>query len=244
VSLSDVDVVGQHRDSFKGRIDEHLAARAAFAVGQGDPREQFSHRHGRHRDVIVVSDESIEIGLASLSVDKERGIEQQPRLDSGSLLYGEQQSPPPGHVAGPVGINCMPSQSRLDRRSAAATRGVRVGYHPASSDDGELLTPLHSIEEVLRSSGPHRWRSHQPAAEANAAYPSPGTDVLDTWFGITSTLIGVGLVIAGIAVVRARVWVGWPRFVTLAGGVAVFVIVIPGVFAPFSPAGSSSPCGC
>lgn len=68
---------------------------------------------------------------------------------------------------------------------------------------------------------------------ADAAYPSPPTDALGTWFGIASILIGVGLVTAGIAVVRARVWTGWRRFLPLACGVAVFAIVIPGVFGPF-----------
>lgn len=67
----------------------------------------------------------------------------------------------------------------------------------------------------------------------DAAYPSPPTDALDTWFGIASILIGVGLVTAGIAVVRARVWTGWRRFLPPACGVAVFAIVIPGVFGPF-----------
>lgn len=68
---------------------------------------------------------------------------------------------------------------------------------------------------------------------ADAAYPSPPTDALGTWFGMASILIGAGLVTAGIAVVRARVWTGWRRFLPLACGVAVFAIVIPGVFGPF-----------
>lgn len=64
-------------------------------------------------------------------------------------------------------------------------------------------------------------------------YPSPETDVLDMGYGVATILIGLGLVLAGIAVLRARVWAGWHRFITLACGVAVFVIVIPGVFGPF-----------
>ena len=68
---------------------------------------------------------------------------------------------------------------------------------------------------------------------ATSPYPGPGTDVLDTSFGVASILIGVGLVLAGIAVARAGVWTGWRRFVPLICGVAVFVIVIPGVFGPF-----------
>lgn len=68
---------------------------------------------------------------------------------------------------------------------------------------------------------------------ATSPYPSPGTDVMDVAYGVASILIGVGLTLAGLTVVRASEWAGWRRFVTLVCGVAVFVIVIPGVFGPF-----------
>jgi hypothetical protein len=68
---------------------------------------------------------------------------------------------------------------------------------------------------------------------ATARYPSPETGVLDTCYGVSTILIGVGLVLTGIAVVRARVWTGWARYAPLACGVAVFVLVIPAVFGPF-----------
>ncbi len=68
---------------------------------------------------------------------------------------------------------------------------------------------------------------------ATSPYPSPRTDFLDTSFGAASILIGVGLTLAGVAVARADEWAGWRRFVALICGVAVFVIVIPGVFGPF-----------
>ena len=65
---------------------------------------------------------------------------------------------------------------------------------------------------------------------ATSPYPSPRTDFMDTSFGVASILIGVGLVLAGVAVARVGEWGGWHRFVALNCGVAVFVIVIPGVF--------------
>lgn len=71
------------------------------------------------------------------------------------------------------------------------------------------------------------------AALADSAYPSPETNVTEALFGVTTILIGVGLVAAGVAVVRARRWTGWRRYITLVLGVAVFVMVIPGVFGPF-----------
>jgi len=68
---------------------------------------------------------------------------------------------------------------------------------------------------------------------ATSPYPSPGTGFMDVAYGVASILIGVGLTLAGLAVVGAGEWAGWRRFVTLVCGVAVFVIVIPGVFGPF-----------
>ena len=64
-------------------------------------------------------------------------------------------------------------------------------------------------------------------------YPSAGTDVLDMSYGVASILIGIGLTLGGVAVARAGEWTGWRRFVALICGVAVFVIVIPGVFGTF-----------
>lgn len=68
---------------------------------------------------------------------------------------------------------------------------------------------------------------------ATSPYPSPETAFLDVSFGVASILIGVGLTLAGVAVARTNEWAGWRRFVVLICGVAVFVIVIPGVFGPF-----------
>ena len=68
---------------------------------------------------------------------------------------------------------------------------------------------------------------------ATSPYPSPRTDFMDTSYGVASILIGVGLTLAGVAVARTSKWTGWHRFVALICGIAVFVIVIPGVFGPF-----------
>jgi hypothetical protein len=44
---------------------------------------------------------------------------------------------------------------------------------------------------------------------ATSPYPSPRTDFMDMAFGVASILIGVGLVLAGVAVARSRKWGGW-----------------------------------
>lgn len=68
---------------------------------------------------------------------------------------------------------------------------------------------------------------------ANSAVPTPRTDALGMGYGVATVLTGVGLILAGVAVARQGAWTGWARFVTLACGIAVFIIVIPGVIGPF-----------
>jgi hypothetical protein len=46
------------------------------------------------------------------------------------------------------------------------------------------------------------------------------------------TLIGLGLVLAGVGLARRPVLPGWGRWVTLALGVYVFVPMFPAVFGP------------
>lgn len=67
----------------------------------------------------------------------------------------------------------------------------------------------------------------------NSDYPSPRTDTLEAWYGVASTLIGVFLVIAGIAVLRAGGLDDWQRWVPLALGVYVFVPLTPAIFGSF-----------
>ena len=67
----------------------------------------------------------------------------------------------------------------------------------------------------------------------DSLYPSPKTDTLDTWYGVTSIGIGVFLIVAGIAVLRTKAWTGWQRYLPLALGIYVFVPLTPGIFGPF-----------
>lgn len=67
----------------------------------------------------------------------------------------------------------------------------------------------------------------------NSAARTSATDALGMAYGVATILIGVGLVLTGVAAARTRIWTGWARFIVLACGIAVFVIVLPGVFGPF-----------
>ncbi len=68
---------------------------------------------------------------------------------------------------------------------------------------------------------------------ANSFYPSPRTDVLDVFYGISSFLIGLGMIVAGIAVLRAGRWTGWRGLLMLVTGAYVFVPMTPALMGPF-----------
>lgn len=53
------------------------------------------------------------------------------------------------------------------------------------------------------------------------------TGALGAGYGLSTTLLGIGLVMAGVAVARAGRWQGWARFLPLAMGIWVFVPMFP-----------------
>ena len=67
----------------------------------------------------------------------------------------------------------------------------------------------------------------------DTTYPGPGTGVLDALYGVSSIAVGVGLVLAGLAVRRRGAWTGWRRDVVLVSGVFVFVPMMPALVGPF-----------
>jgi len=70
---------------------------------------------------------------------------------------------------------------------------------------------------------------------ATAAYEpsdSPWAMTVGSFYGVAMLLIGVGLVVAGLVIARRRMLTGWARWITLATGGYVFVILFPAVFGP------------
>ena len=68
---------------------------------------------------------------------------------------------------------------------------------------------------------------------ATAAYEpsdSAWAMTVGSLYGVPMLLIGVGLVIAGLVIARRRMLTGWARWITLATGGYVFVILFPAVF--------------
>jgi hypothetical protein len=62
---------------------------------------------------------------------------------------------------------------------------------------------------------------------------APGTS--ETLFAIAPGLVGLGLILTGIAVIRTGSWTGWRRYVTLALGVYVFAVLTPVIIAAGGP---------
>jgi hypothetical protein len=52
-------------------------------------------------------------------------------------------------------------------------------------------------------------------------------DLADVLFGVSPILTGAGLITAGAALLRARVWVGSTRFLPLALGLYTIIVLIP-----------------
>lgn len=64
-------------------------------------------------------------------------------------------------------------------------------------------------------------------------YPSEQTGWLDAGYGIASLAVGVGLVLLGVAAVRAGILTGVERWSVLVTGIYVFVPMTPGIMAGF-----------
>ncbi len=67
----------------------------------------------------------------------------------------------------------------------------------------------------------------------SSTYPGEGTGTLDLLYGVSSVAVGVGLVLAGIAVRRRGRWTGWRGLVVLVAGIFVFVPMMPALMGPF-----------
>lgn len=67
----------------------------------------------------------------------------------------------------------------------------------------------------------------------NSTYPGEGTALLDVLYGASSVAVGVGLILAGIAVRNGGRWSGWRGLVVLVAGIFVFVPMMPALMGPF-----------
>jgi hypothetical protein len=66
-----------------------------------------------------------------------------------------------------------------------------------------------------------------------ASESSPAAGLLGAGYGLSSLLIGTGLVLLGTAVVRTGAWAGWRRWIVLACGAGMFLVAVPAITGPF-----------
>jgi len=71
----------------------------------------------------------------------------------------------------------------------------------------------------------------------DSARSSARADAIGVVYGFASVLIGVGLVLAGIAVIRAQRWHRWARIVPVLLGIYVFVPLTPALLVSRDPVG-------
>jgi hypothetical protein len=67
----------------------------------------------------------------------------------------------------------------------------------------------------------------------DSTYPGEDTGLLDVFYGASSVAVGVGLILAGIAVRNGGRWTGWRGLVVLVTGIFVFVPMMPALMGPF-----------
>jgi hypothetical protein len=56
------------------------------------------------------------------------------------------------------------------------------------------------------------------------------TGAMGAGYGISTNLVGLGMLVSGVSVLRARIWSGWWRFTPLLVGITHFVLVTPAIF--------------
>jgi hypothetical protein len=101
----------------------------------------------------------------------------------------------------------------LERRHPS--RALRIGTWAALA--GQVVLALMEIVAI--------------AAKDAAVDDSTGT-LVGTLYSLPMMLLGVGLVVAGVGALRGRLFEGAARWLVLATGVYVFVVLFPAVFGP------------
>jgi hypothetical protein len=94
-----------------------------------------------------------------------------------------------------------------------ATRLGRIGHVVAVAGMAGL-----AINELLAISA------------AGQASDSAAAGTIGAIYGFVTTMIGLGMIIAGIAVVRDGVWSGWQRWLPLVMGIWLFIPTMPALF--------------
>lgn len=114
------------------------------------------------------------------------------------------------HVALVIGIAAL-------LRLAGGSRAARTGLVTAAAGLA-LLTAMELV--AITATG--------------STVDDPQALLIGTLYGVPTVLTGVGLVVGGIGLGRAGVWTGRWRWLVLATGLYVFVVLLPALMAPFA----------
>jgi hypothetical protein len=68
---------------------------------------------------------------------------------------------------------------------------------------------------------------------SDAVRPSARTEAIGSLYGVATVVLGVSLILAGIATIRTRQWTGWRGLLPLILGVYLFVPLIPALLASY-----------
>jgi hypothetical protein len=107
------------------------------------------------------------------------------------------------HVTLVVGVLALATVVRASRAGRWGLLGAAVGF--------ALLTAMELVAITV----------------ADAAVDDPRAELVSSLYGIPTVIIGLGLVVAGLAIARAGVVPGWRRWIALVTGAFVFVGLIP-----------------
>jgi hypothetical protein len=64
-------------------------------------------------------------------------------------------------------------------------------------------------------------------------FDTANAGLMGTTYGIACTLIGLGMLAAGVGTIRAGIWSGWHAWTPLVIGITQFVVLTPGMFGGF-----------
>lgn len=103
-------------------------------------------------------------------------------------------------------------------RAAVMAKGRSAGWGTGLAVSGMALL---AVTELIAITARH------------SSYPGDRTGMLDALYGASSVAVGVGLILAGIAVRKGGRWTGWRGRVVLVAGIFVFVPMVPALMGPF-----------
>lgn len=68
---------------------------------------------------------------------------------------------------------------------------------------------------------------------ADSDFATANAGLMGAAYAVSSKLIGIGVIVAGVGLLRTRDWTGWRRWMPLLVGVTEFLVLTPGIMGGF-----------